>query len=278
MCTRQWQKFYESQYDSWSLKGKQTEVHIIVFRPLFCKMRWNIIWNAWCLAIGLGLFDVPWSMNKWLYIQILLRQDVCCNTESPSWPESHWSLACKGKKYFSCAWETKNPKKCKKNLCLFFFCLRWGFKTTQRSFQHFISRVSCINHSVQKVQLYWISKKFGILGPGRPSAGGPRMDRRVMTSLGVLYAHASLRTWNHEKPWKTMKNHEKPTWNHEKPWKTNLEPWKTMNNHEQPTWNHEKPWKTMKNLEKPWKNMKNHEKPWKTIKKTMKKHENHEKP
>ena len=39
-------------------------------------------------------------------------------------------------------------------------------------------------------------------------------------------------TWNHEKPWKPTRNHEKPTWNHEKPWK--------------PTWNLEKPWKTMK--------------------------------
>ena len=38
----------------------------------------------------------------------------------------------------------------------------------------------------------------------------------------------------HEKPWKTMKNHEK----------NNLEPWKTMKNHE-------KTWKTMKNYEKP---------------------------
>ena len=122
------------------------------------------------------MFHDHWvnSMNKWLYIQILLRQDVCCNTESPSWPESHWSLACKGKKYFSCAWETKNPKKCKKNLCLFFFCLRWGFKTTQHSFQHFISRVSCINHSVSAKCNYigykrnleysaqWVARSFKI--------------------------------------------------------------------------------------------------------------------
>ena len=28
--------------------------------------------------------------------------------------------------------------------------------------------------------------KFPKLGPGRPSAGGPRMDRRVVTSLGVV--------------------------------------------------------------------------------------------
>ena len=167
MCTRQWQKFYESQYDSWSLKGKQTEVHIIVFRPLFCKMRWNIIWNAWCLAIGLGLFDVPWSdhwvnsMNKWLYIQILLRQDVCCNTESPSWPESHWSLACKGKKYFSCAWETKTKKDKKKNLCLFFFLFK-RFQNYSTFFSAF--HISCILYKSlnTKSAIFWISKKFGI--------------------------------------------------------------------------------------------------------------------
>ena len=27
---------------------------------------------------------------------------------------------------------------------------------------------------------------FLLLGPGRPLAGGPRMDRRVVTSLGVV--------------------------------------------------------------------------------------------
>ena len=29
-------------------------------------------------------------------------------------------------------------------------------------------------------------QEFLILGPGRPSAGGPRMNRRVVTSLGVV--------------------------------------------------------------------------------------------
>ena len=29
-------------------------------------------------------------------------------------------------------------------------------------------------------------KIFQRLGPGRPSAGGPRMDRRAVTSLGVV--------------------------------------------------------------------------------------------
>ena len=32
----------------------------------------------------------------------------------------------------------------------------------------------------------WIFVQFVILGPGRPSAGGPRMDRRAVTSLGVV--------------------------------------------------------------------------------------------
>ena len=27
---------------------------------------------------------------------------------------------------------------------------------------------------------------LSVLGPGRPSAGGPRMDRRAVTSLGVV--------------------------------------------------------------------------------------------
>ena len=113
-------------------------------------------------------------MNKWLYIQILLRQDVCCNTESPSWPESHWSLACKGKKYFSCAWERKPQKNKKKSV---FFCFRRGFKATQRSFQHFISHASfnltCINHSEQKhnyigyqrnleYSAQWVARSFKI--------------------------------------------------------------------------------------------------------------------
>ena len=119
---------------------------------------------------------------------------------------------------------------------------------------------------------------------------------------------------NHEKPRKTMRNHEKPWNNHEtmgggprldhwarikfgrvhfgeKPWNTNLEPWKTMKtmknqpgtmkNHEKPTWNmenHEKPWKTMKSHEKPRKTLRNHEKPWKTIKNHEKPWKNHEKP
>ena len=34
-----------------------------------------------------------------------------------------------------------------------------------------------------------------------------------------------------EKPWKTMKTHEKPTWNHEKPWKTMKNQPGTMKNH-----------------------------------------------
>ena len=78
---------------------------------------------------------------------------------------------------------------------------------------------------------------------------------------------------NHENQPGTMtnhKNHEKPTWNHEKPWKT-------MKNQPGTMRNHEKPWKTMKNhekwcktIKKTWKIMKNqpgtiknHEKPWK---------------
>ena len=31
-----------------------------------------------------------------------------------------------------------------------------------------------------------IINHFDELGPGRPSAGGPRMDRQAVTSLGVL--------------------------------------------------------------------------------------------
>ena len=47
------------------------------------------------------------------------------------------------------------------------------------------------------------------------------------------------------------KNHEKPTWNHGKPWKT-------MKNQPGTIKNHENPWKTMKNQPG---TMKNHEKP-----------------
>ena len=84
------------------------------------------------------MFHDHWvtSMNKWLYIQILLRQDVCCNTESPSWPESHWSLACKGKKYFSCAWETKTKKKKKTCVCFFLFKMRFQNYSTLFSTFH----------------------------------------------------------------------------------------------------------------------------------------------
>ena len=53
---------------------------------------------------------------------------------------------------------------------------------------------------------------------------------------------------SHEKQWKTIKNHEKPTWHHEKPWKTNLKhhekPWKTMKNHEKPTDLHDTAWES----------------------------------
>ena len=89
------------------------------------------------------MFHDHWvnSMNKWLYIQILLRQDVCCNTESPSWPESHWSLACKGKKYFSCAWETKTKKNIKKT-CVCFFLFKMRFQNYLTFFSAF--HISCI--------------------------------------------------------------------------------------------------------------------------------------
>ena len=35
-------------------------------------------------------------------------------------------------------------------------------------------------------QAFWFTR------PGQPSAGGPRMDHRAVTSLGVLKSHASL--------------------------------------------------------------------------------------
>ena len=81
-------------------------------------------------------------------------------------------------------------------------------------------------------------------------------------------------TQSHEKPWKPT--HEKPTWIHEKTnlgpqknIKTHLEPWKTMKTHLERWKTNPQTWKTMKtdpwktNLE-PWKNMKTDLKPWKT--------------
>ena len=46
----------------------------------------------------------------------------------------------------------------------------------------------------KKVLMEFIWKKVLMeLGPGRPSAGGPRMDSRAVTSSGVVKSHASLR-------------------------------------------------------------------------------------
>ena len=59
-----WQKFSEYQYDSWSMKGKQSEMYM----RFFCRMRWNIIWSAWCLA--------KFSQGKTLLVLIdLLKWD-----------------------------------------------------------------------------------------------------------------------------------------------------------------------------------------------------------
>ena len=80
----------------------------------------------------------------------------------------------------------------------------------------------------------WVPQSsLSSLGPGRPSAGGPRMDRRVVTSLGVIYVSCLASRLRRSARWKT-----------------NLVPWKTMKNHKNPTWNNEKPWKTVKNHEK----------------------------
>ena len=38
----------------------------------------------------------------------------------------------------------------------------------------------------QDSELHSHCQIFVILGPGRPSAGGPRMDRQAVTSLGVV--------------------------------------------------------------------------------------------
>ena len=50
------------------------------------------------------------------------------------------------------------------------------------------SKLSCVLNTDQDVDLSKcpLSEAFQLLGPGRPSAGGPRMDRRAVTSLGVV--------------------------------------------------------------------------------------------
>ena len=61
----------------------------------------------------------------------------------------------------------------------------WNYYCPIRSWSEYdANKVFCF------VSFSW---KFIQLGPGQPLAGGPRMDRGAVTSLGVVKSHASLR-------------------------------------------------------------------------------------